>query len=49
MEIDNGARIEAATLIQDLNIAMTWLSYPGRANGTATAEAVDFSMPGGAR
>jgi hypothetical protein len=26
---------------------MTWLSYPGRKNGTATAEAVDFGMPGG--
>ena len=28
-------------------IAMTWLSYPGRRNGTNTAEAVDFSQPGG--
>jgi hypothetical protein len=26
---------------------MTWLSYPGRRNGTATAEEVDFATPGG--
>lgn len=39
---DNGTTIEAASIVQELNIAMTWLSYPGRKNGTATAEAVDF-------
>jgi nicotinamidase-related amidase len=48
MELDNGSRIEAAQIIADLNIAMTWLSYPGRTNGTATAEEVDFVPPGGA-
>jgi nicotinamidase-related amidase len=47
MELGNGAKIEAATVIDELNIAMTWLSYPGRANGTATAEHVDFAAPGG--
>jgi hypothetical protein len=26
---------------------MTWVSYPGRTNGTATAEQVDFAIPGG--
>ena len=49
VDLDNGQKIEAATLVQDLNIAMTWLSYPGRVNGTATAEAVDFYRPGGTR
>ncbi len=49
MELDNGARIEAANVVQELNIAMTWLSYPGRTNGTATAEEVEFATPGGAR
>lgn len=49
MELDNGTRIEAANVIRELNIAMTWLSYPGRSNGTATAEDVDFGTPGGAR
>jgi nicotinamidase-related amidase len=45
--LENGVRIEAANVIHDLNIAMTWLRYPGRKNGTASAEDVDFSAPGG--
>jgi nicotinamidase-related amidase len=49
MELGNGAKIEAPSVVRDLNIAMTWLSYPGRTNGTATAEAVEFAKPGGAR
>ena len=49
MELDDGVQIEAASVIHDLNIAMSWLSYPGRTNGTATAEAVDFASPGGTR
>jgi len=49
MDLDNGTRIEAANVIQELNIAMTWLSYPGRKNGTATAEEIDFAVPGGVR
>lgn len=46
MELDNGAKIEAANVVHELNIAMTWLSYPGRANGAATAEEVAFASPG---
>lgn len=42
MELDNGVTIEAASVVQELNVAMTWLSYPGRTNGTATAEEVEF-------
>jgi nicotinamidase-related amidase len=49
MELDNGARIEAENVINELNIAMTWVSYPDRANGTATAEEVEFATPGGTR
>jgi nicotinamidase-related amidase len=49
MELDDGVKIEAASVIHDLNIAMSWLSYPGRTNGTTTAEAVDFASPGGTR
>jgi nicotinamidase-related amidase len=48
-ELDNGVKIEAANVVHELNIAMTWLRYPGRANGTATAEEVDFTSPGGRR
>jgi nicotinamidase-related amidase len=49
MELDNGASIEAVNIIHELNIAMTWLSYPGRTNGTSSAEEVDFGKPGGTR
>jgi len=49
MELDDGTRIEAAGLVLELNLAMTWLSYPDRRNGTATAEEVDFATPGGVR
>ena len=49
MPLENGAKLEASSVIADLNIAMTWLSYPGRINGTAKAEEVDFSKPGGVR
>ncbi|WP_310389252.1 cysteine hydrolase family protein [Roseateles sp.] len=47
MELDDGVKIEAANIIQELNIAMTWLSYPGRVTGTATAEDVEFSNAAG--
>ena len=49
MELDDGAKIEAANVVHELNIAMTWLCYPGRANGTATTEEVDFATPGRGR
>ncbi len=47
--LDDGTRIEAADVVKELNIAMTWLSYPGRKNGTAKAEAIDFASVGGVR
>jgi nicotinamidase-related amidase len=43
MALDDGSRIEAADVIRELNIAMTWLSYPGRSNGIAKAGAIDFA------
>jgi isochorismate hydrolase len=43
MDLGNGVRIEGPSIVQDLNVAMTWLRYPGRTNGTATAEAVQFA------
>lgn len=49
MAPDDGTRIEAASLIQDLNLAITWLRYPGRRNGVAKADRVDFAVPGEAR
>jgi nicotinamidase-related amidase len=47
MDLADGTKIQASTMVDDLNIAMTWLRYPGRTNGTATAEEVDFATPGG--
>jgi nicotinamidase-related amidase len=46
--LDNGVRIEVASMIRDLNTTMKWLEYPGRTNGTASASAVNFARPGGA-
>lgn len=46
MVLDDGTRIEAEFIVKELNVAMTWLSYPGRKNGTATAAEVDFATPG---
>ena len=48
IDLGDDEKIEAAGIVKDLNIAMTWLSYPGRLNGTATAAQVDFGVPGGA-
>ena len=49
MKLDNGVTIAASGVIEELNIAMTWLAYPGRKSGTARAEDVSFANPGGKR
>lgn len=46
MDLDNGRRIEASQVVDELNIAMTWLEYPDRRNTTAPAETVSFAAPG---
>jgi len=43
MRLEDGATIEAANVVKELNIAMTWLEYPGRRNGIAAAGDVSFS------
>jgi nicotinamidase-related amidase len=43
MEPEPGVRLEVAPIIQELNTAITWLSYPGRTNRVASAEEFDFS------
>jgi nicotinamidase-related amidase len=43
MELDGGVTIEASNVIRELNIAMTWLSYPGRRTATAKAEDLAFT------
>jgi nicotinamidase-related amidase len=49
LALGDGTRVEASDIVRELNVAMTWLSYPGRTNGTATAQEVDFAVPGGLR
>lgn len=42
MTLDAGRVVTAASMVDDLNTAMQWLSYPGRKNAVATAAEVDF-------
>ena len=44
MDLDGGMRLDGAHFVTDLNVVMTWINYPGRRNGTAMAEAIDFSQ-----
>lgn len=43
MELDDGSCVEAWSIIEDLNLAVAWLSYPNRTNSIATAEEASFS------
>jgi nicotinamidase-related amidase len=49
IELGNGSKVEASGMVTDLNVCMTWLSYPGRKSGTANASEVDFATTGGKR
>jgi nicotinamidase-related amidase len=40
---EDGVIVEPATVIRELNMVMTWLSYPGRSNNTASVEDIDFA------
>lgn len=42
MTLDNGRTIEPGCVIDELNLAMTWLSYPGRRNSAPLAMAVTW-------
>ena len=39
--------MDAETVIQELNIAVKWLKYPGLKNGAASANDIMFAVPGG--
>jgi nicotinamidase-related amidase len=43
IDLGDGSRVEASSIVTDLNVTMKWLSYPGRKNGTAGAEEVVFA------
>jgi nicotinamidase-related amidase len=45
LELDDGGRIEANGVIEELNAVMSWLSYPGRTSRTAATAALDFAAP----
>jgi nicotinamidase-related amidase len=43
IEFQDGSKIEAENIITELNIAMQWLSYPGRKNSAVSVEEIDFA------
>lgn len=43
MELAPGRVVEARSVIDDLNVAMRWLSYPGRTNSAVPAAQAAFS------
>ncbi|MBI5720318.1 MAG: isochorismatase family protein [Burkholderiales bacterium] len=49
MPLEGGVTIAAEAVVQELNIAMKWLEYPGLKNDAASANDVKFAVPGGSR
>jgi nicotinamidase-related amidase len=47
LDFGNGTKIEAATIVLELNTAITWLAYPGRKNTTGKAASVDLHLSAG--
>lgn len=47
IDLGDGTTLDAASVVRDLNVAVKWLEYPGRTNGTANADTVDFTRAGG--
>ena len=45
MQLAGGTTIEAETVIQELNIAMKWLEYPGLKNDVVSADDIKFAVP----
>lgn len=42
-EGDNGKVILAEHVVEELNVAMRWVAYPGVSNTTATTADLDFA------
>jgi nicotinamidase-related amidase len=49
LDLGNGSRVEAAGIVAELNVVMSWLSFPGRTCGTCATAELDFAAPGGGR
>lgn len=47
VQLDGGGAIEAERVVQELNIAMRWLKYPGRMNNAVDAAEVEFAVTEG--
>ena len=47
IDLGNGSKVDASSIVADLNVTMKWLSYPGRKNGTASTEDALFATPSG--
>lgn len=45
LEFENSKTIEAENIIRELNVAMTWLSYPYRVNRAVSVSDEIFSIP----
>lgn len=43
IEIEPGRRLDIARIVEDLNLGLTWVRYPGRQSRTARAEELDFA------
>jgi nicotinamidase-related amidase len=44
---ESGRAVDAETLVHELNVALTWLGYPGRSNGTVSVAELNFQRPAG--
>lgn len=49
MALENGDRVQAQSVVNDLNAAMNWLRYPGRSNHATAVELLDFKRLARAR
>ena len=46
IDLGDGSKVEASSIVNDLNVTMKWIRYPGRKTGTAGAEEVAFEAAG---
>lgn len=49
IEMEDASRVEAASMIADLNVATTWLQYPGRTSQNVATNELVFAAPGTGR
>ena len=45
LDLGPGRCVQAASIVEDLNAAIQWLSYPGRRNTVVAAADLDFGVP----